>query len=545
MDPHRILAALGDAPIDFAQHLGGLVAGGILRSQRSEREPWKTRHRPDQKIRDALALFGSDRKAALPVLLEILNAGSEQALWNASFALQELGPDAREALPGFIELLRTNPNRLAQLTTDIETLFTALQPGVELIPDLMDMMRQPDFRGRGGVAGLIATLVQNNPGSEAIYRNDLAAFLQDAHPDVRFSTACALTRFPGLKETLVISELINALKLDALRDPHYYEPVFDPQSNTTYYRDQLGDDLRRSAAVNGLKACGQDAKSAVAALEELAGNTSNSELRKSALAAIGTIDPEKRLATPEIDQILTARETGQSLVQKIGTGQASFEDLLQGLRYPESVSAASQAIAKLEPEAIARALPSLRSALTTLGASDTTSDTMLGAYDTIQVIKQSDPQFLVVALKTPQTTRFAADALGDLGTEARFALPALYEAIEGNEWSCQLAIESAIKRIDPNATKLTFTCADDLLPAEKALREAADTAEGELKRRIENVYEKHALDQDGYSYRNMTRNEVIAFARAVREVDQRAYNLFVAKLVEHEPSLADALKPAE
>ena len=503
------------------------------------REPWKTRHRPDQQIRDALALFGSDRKAALPVLLEILNAGRDQAIWNASFALQQLGPDAREALPGFIELLRTNPNRLAQLTTDIETLFTALQPGVELIPDLMDMMRQPDFGGRRGVAGLIATLVQNNPGSEAIYRNDLAAFLQDAQPDVRFSTACALTRFPGLKETLVISELINALKVDALRDPHYYEGGFDPQSNTTYYRDQLGDDLRRSAAVNGLKACGQDAKSAVAALEELAGNTSNSELRKSALAAIGTIDPEKRLATPEIDQILTARETGQSLVQKIGTGQASFEDLLQGLRYPESVSAASQAIAKLEPEAIARALPSLRSALTTLGAHD-----VLGAYDTIQVIKQSDPQFLVVALKTPQTTRFAADALGELGTEARFALPALYEAIEGNSWGSQHAIENAIKRIDPNAPKLLFTCADDLLPAENALMEAANTAEGELRRRIENVYEKHAYDENR-GMRNMTRSEVIAFAQAVREVDQRAYNLFVAKLVEHEPSLADALKPAE
>ena len=285
--------------------------------------------------------------------------------------------------------------------------------------------------------------------------------------------------------------------------------------------------------MNGLKACGQDAKSAVAALEELAGNTSNSELRKSALAAIGTIDPEKRLATPEIDQILTARETGQSLVQKIGTGQASFEDLLQGLRYPESVSAASQAIAKLEPEAIARALPSLRSALTTLGA-----------YDTIQVIKQSDPQFLVVALKTPLTMHFAADALGELGTEARFALPALYEAIEGNSCGCQRAIESAIKRIDPNAPKLLFHFEDDLQLAENALMEAANTAEGELRRRIENVYEKHAYDENR-GLRHMTRSEIIAFAHAVRDVDQRAYNLFVAKLVEHEPSLADALKPAE
>src|SRR5437773_3114823 len=384
------------------------------------REPWKTRHRPDQKIRDALALFGSDRKAAVPVLLKILNAGSELALWNASFALQQLGPDAREALPGFIELLRTNPNRLGRLDDgEIEKLFTALHPGVELIPDLLDMMRQPVLGRRGGVAGgrvgvagLIATLVQNNPGSEAIYRNDLAAFLQDqdAHPDVRFSAACALARFPGLKETSVISELINGLKVDALRDPHYYEPVFDPQSNTTTERreTQFGDDFLRSAAVNGLKACGQDAKSAVAALEELAGNTSNSELRKSALEAIGTIDPKKRISTPEIDQILSARETGQSLAQQIGRGQASFEELLQGLRYPESVSAASQAIAKLEPEAIARALPSLHSPLTTLGNyHQTTPQGQFSRYFLLDLIKQFDPQFLVVALKTPQSTHDA------------------------------------------------------------------------------------------------------------------------------------------
>jgi len=382
--------------------------------------------------------------------------------------------------------------------------------------------------GRVGVAGLIATLVQNNPGSEAIYRNDLAAFLQDqdAHPDVRFSAACALARFPGLKETPVISELINALKVDPLQE---------------------GNEFLRFQAVNGLRACGQDAKGAVAALEELAGNTSNSELRKSALEAIGTIDPKKRISTPEIDQILSARETGQSLAQQIGRGQASFEELLQGLRYPESVSAASQAIAKLEPEAIARALPSLHSALTTLGNyHETTPQGQFSRYFLLDLIKQSDPQFLVVALKMPLTTHDAADALGDLGTEARFALPALYEAIEGNEWSHRLAIENAIKRIDPNAPKLTFTCADDLLPAEKALMEAANTAEGELRRRIEKVYERHAYDQkDGGMRDNMTRSEVIAFARAVREVDQRAYNLFVAKLVEHEPSLADALKPAE
>ena len=167
----------------------------------------------------------------------------------------------------------------------------------------------------------------------------------------------------------------------------------------------------------------------------------------------------------------------------------------------------------------------------------------MGAYDTTQVI--TTDRVSVVALKTPQTTHDAADALGELLGQKRFALPALYEAMDGSPSSARRAIESAIKLIDPNAPKPLFYFEDDLHPAETALREAADTLEGELRRRIENVYEKHAYDENRGMRDDMTRSEVIAFAHAVRDIDQRAYNLFVAKLVERDPSLAEALKPAE
>src|SRR4030095_7035291 len=189
------------------------------------------------------------------------------------------------------------------------------------------------------------------------------------------------------------------------------------------------------------------------------------------------------------------------------------------------------------PEAIARALPSLRSAL---GNYDTAQG-QFSRFFVLDLIKQSDPQFLVVALKMPLTTYDAADALGDLGTESRFALPALYEAMDGSPSHVRRAIENAIKRIDPNAPKLLFNCADNMLPAFNALMEAANTTGGELRGSIVDVYEKHTKGQDGYRD-ILTRSEVIAFAQAVRDVDQRAYNLFVAKLVEYNPSLADALK---
>ncbi|PYM10537.1 MAG: hypothetical protein DME18_16060, partial [Verrucomicrobia bacterium] len=272
------------------------------------REPWGARRRPDQKIRDALARFGPNRKAAVPVLMEALEQRDLGLQVSAAFGLQELGTDAAVALPELMALLRAN--RLAVLNDGFESLFAAINPGPNWISDLIDAIRQPNLMGRGRVANLIATLIQKNPGSETIYRPAVMALLQDPDPDARFYAAQALGKIPGAKETSAVPELISALKADALQDPHHYDPVFDPESSTTYIRkwEQQQDDMRRFEAVFGLESFGSDAKNAVPVLEEVANNTTNTELHALALEAIGTIDPEKRKATPEIDELLTAKE---------------------------------------------------------------------------------------------------------------------------------------------------------------------------------------------------------------------------------------------
>jgi hypothetical protein len=443
---------------------------------------------------------------------------------SAAFGLQELGTDAAEALPDLMELLRAN--RLAGLNDEMVSLFAAINPNSEWIPALIDVMKQPDVRGRGYVSDLIATLIQKNPGSETIYESSLAALLQDADPDTRLCAACSLARFPGQKETSAIPELVNSLNLSALKDPHFYDPKFDPGSNTTFSREgeRLQDSLRRIQAIGGLSSFGADAKTAIPALEDVVENTTETRLREAALEAIGTIDPEKRASTPEIDQLLTTRESGQSLARRITANQASFEDLMQGLRYQLSVSAASRAIAKLEPEALAAALPALREALATFGA-----------YDTSQAIKQSDPQLLVAALKQPKAAYEAVEALGELGPEAKYALPALYEVMESGPNENRHAIENAIKRIDPSAPQALFHF-NDLNPAVTALMQASEGIGGDVESRILDVYVSHGQDLN-----NMTRGEVITFANAVRDVDRGMYNLFVGKLVGANPSLDGVL----
>jgi hypothetical protein len=487
-------------------------------------EPWATRRRPDQRIRDALTLFGANRKAAVPILLEALRMRDSQTQANAAFGLQELETDAAEALPELIELLRAN--RLAGLNDDIVSLFAAINPNSDWIPDLIDVMKQPGLLGRGYVGDLIATLIQKNPGRETVYEPALAVLLQDPDPDTRLCAACALAKCPGQKETSAIPELVNSLKIAALKDPDFYGPVFDPQSNTTTSREgeRLQDSLRRIQAIGGMSSFGADAKIAIPALEDVVENTTETRLREAALEAIGTIDPEKRASAPEIDQLLTTRESGQSLAQRISANQASFEDLIQGLRYQESVGAASRAIAKLEPEALAAALPALREALATFGA-----------YDTSQAIKQSDPQFLVAALKQPKAAYEAAEALGELGPEAKYALPVLYEVMESGPNENRYAIENAIKRIDPSAPQALFHF-NDLNPAVTALMQASEGIGGDVESSILDVYVSHGQDLN-----NMKRGEVITFANAVRDVDPVMYNLFVGKLVGANPSLAGVL----
>lgn len=248
-------------------------------------EPWGSRRFPEARLTDALSKFGANRKAATGVLLEALKEINMGVQVGASFGLQQLGTDAAEAVPALLELLKAN--RLAVLNDGIPKTFAAIHPGADLVPDLIAVMRDPALMGRGQVAQLIVALVNGNPGSEATYDPQLTELLRDSNQDVRLEAARALANFRGEKDPLVVSELIDALNLPALRDPTFYGPFFDKESNTTYMREgeKMFDSFRRVAAVSGLKALGADAKQAVPWLEELAQR--DEQLRQAALEAIG------------------------------------------------------------------------------------------------------------------------------------------------------------------------------------------------------------------------------------------------------------------
>jgi hypothetical protein len=250
-------------------------------------------------------------------------------------------------------------------------------------------------------------------------------------------------------------------------------------------------------------------------------------VREKARETIGTIDPEKRVASPEIEQLLHDKEVGSTLVNKVKAGEASFDDLIEGLKYRSSVNACAAAIGKMDKETATAALPALLDALRTMPD-----------YDVGQAIKAIDPQTLVEGLKTPKGAYEAAEALSELGPEAAFAIPSLYEAIETAPISSRYAINQAIEKIDPQAPKALFTPVD-LQAANTALLQTADEMDLNVFLEIEDVFTTQGKDKMGY----YTRGDIFAIARAVREIDTVLYQLFVGKLLEIQPSLAAVLSP--
>lgn len=237
------------------------------------------------------------------------------------------------------------------------------------------------------------------------------------------------------------------------------------------------------------------------------------------------IDSEKRASVPEISQLAQARERGLALSAMAKSGAATFDELVEGLKYQESVAKCAELIAQRDVDTTV-ALPALKAALENFGD-----------YDAAQALRKIDPQTLMECLANPKATYEAASALGELGPNAAFALPALRDAFEFGPSEIRYALADAIAKIAPDAPKVLFD-SEELSPAVSALLSAAESVGKERHDRVLNVYIEHGQDLNG-----RRRGEVIAFANAVRAADDELYRLFVDKLVESNPSLAGALKP--
>jgi RNA polymerase sigma factor (sigma-70 family) len=367
---------------------------------------------PYARVDQAIAAFGANAGAALPVLMAVLNAPPSardlQAFVLAAHGVALLGTNAAPAWPELRSLLRAG--RLAILNDDLPKLLVAISPDGAILPDLIDLLNA-NPGGAGRIAWSIDQIVQNRPSLADRYTPDLIAMLSDPAEDVRRNAASVLARFPGEKSPEAVPVLLSALKLDKFLDPHAYDLVALPDNS---FRSREGekftDDDSRLQSIQALGDFGPGAVEAIPALTQIANSdrTNNVDLGKLALLAIGKIDPDTTNSAAQLATRQQARAV--VLAQKAQDGSATLPELKEALHLPDDLAiiAAADRLQTLGPVAH-EALPDLLQALDVKQS--------MASFNIAQILKEWAPEELAARLKQKNAPNLneIVSAVGEMG----------------------------------------------------------------------------------------------------------------------------------
>lgn len=524
-DPRRVAHG-----IHASQNTPADVTEAIARLQSALNDPWPSRRAPIDRVISALRDFGSQRSKALPTLMDALNRNDLGSRVLAAYGLIDLGHEAAEVLPEILQM--TTSGRLAILNDLIPKLMTAIATDLSPVPALLSAMADPPILGRGWIAEAILELVRAHPAAPEIpsIHAAMTDLLAANVRDVRREAAIALTRWPGVSSDAPVPVLIEALAIERWHAPNAYAPLYRPEDHTTVVRDgeRWEDEMWRTRAVTALRQLGPKAQAALAPLEEIRALASpDTDLHREVLRAIGTIDPARRSASAEIEAAVLEGARTEYLVSRLRAGQASMEELLEGLRYRETESESARALESYGDLA-ASAVPALESALD-----------RFSSYEAAQRLKVLAPERLVERVQEGrwQGLTEVAGALGELGDAANAALPYLETMsadIPTDQPGTAHAVAEAITAIDPQHRKALYSV-DDLSAATQALVQEIYRT-GKTQSAVYNTYLSRMQDLNA-----VPRARLLQFVAAIR-IDADLHRRFVETLIERNPELAAEIR---
>ena len=497
---------------------------------------WPDNRMPEAGIHRALALFGHDRRLAVPILLEFLRApigvGSVTAQASAAFALQQLGVDGADAVPELLVLLRER--KLLLVAPHLKTLFPALQPSAApILPTLIEIFAQGDHSmGSDGVNAVLGAYAWSDRDAMDPYRPNLAQLLKHEDPGIRRNAALTLAAFPGAKETPVIDLLTEALELRRLRDPLAYAPIH--RGSDTIFQDglRLDDDLWRRGAVVALGQCGESAVTAVPALKELVQLLPTTDLlRMEASIALGRIDPTLRETDAEVDRLIAARDRAAELKMRAESRSATPAELAEGLGHFESACASVDAL-------LESAVEDVRTDGIMTALVDSLRSGVDGGYPAARALKHLAPEELLNTLRRHEYASLPAIAvaLGDLGPSVSAAAPLFETALEqipSKDYSTLETVAEAIQKIDPKHHRLVFD--SGALEAANAAFVKEVYASGKGQSPIFSAYIEQIMNRQV-----VTRTQLLAFVDATR-TEPALHDAFVTVLAAKNPDLASDL----
>lgn len=352
---------------------------------------------------EQLGQLGPAAKPAVPDLIKALDGDDQAMTYEAVTALGRIGPGAAEALPALRRMMADKAHKILLRHAAIEALPMLGPAAQAAIPDLKTLLKAK------------APLISSTAAS-ALMRLDPES-VQHLEPILR-----ELIQGLSAKNAAVRSASVQSLsELGVQAVPSLTKALETPAEDVVSLRN----------ACDALAGIGHAAKPAVPGLLKLV-DASQDVVKVHAMQALGNIGEEADTVVPKLAAALTDRHPRVRMHAARSLGQfgarakpavaplgSALTDKVERVRL-----ASAQALGQIGPDAAA-AVPALAKAL-----DDEAGTVTLSAAEALGKIGAAAAPAVAERLSNPKMRALAAGVLGDLGPQARAAVPALIKALQ-------------------------------------------------------------------------------------------------------------------
>jgi RNA polymerase sigma factor (sigma-70 family) len=384
-------------------------AAALARVEAALHDTNETKLYPNTVMQEAIDGLSAGKKAAVPMLESAMNDSDLQVRERAIDGLGMIGPEAKEAAPLLLNMLRTGGLSSDFAWTTYQMTFQEIRsgksvpsgevgieannlilyslglihPSPQILPELARMIRENtnacriisaafnNFRSRRQSVLDGSWLWDIADGNSAILNDALTPLLQDPRPDVRRTAATALIYALGDEaDPRVFPVVLELLKSgdDSILRLHGLMLLYHAGadlSGTKEIAPYTGDGGRPRPRINASR-LGKYLNDTVSALAEVARMTSREDLRLWASRILDVLSPDFRKDNPHRAAELEQEDETQAFTFKINTGQITIPEMLEGIKkFPKAAPAAGEYLVRRGSNSVA-ALPALAEALAAL-----------------------------------------------------------------------------------------------------------------------------------------------------------------------------------
>lgn len=416
------------------------------------RSKFGTRAYPPEDVLRILRAFGPDRKQALGVILEGINAPDLETRMRAVSTLGILGKNSATNVAGFGTLGDPAPEAkslcwriLLDGDKDLAPLALSSLRTIKLeasdMPGLVKLLAESsNHLLRRYLPETIAETILSDPDGAAPAISELDRLLDHQDPKVQFGAACALAQHQAVDDSKILRTLLVGL------------------TST--------DTLQQLMALETLQRLKQVAEPAIQAIRDFGDRTTDESLKEVAFVTLGKIREDLRSEIREVDQVLKREETIADWNHRFDTGSYTRQDLFEALKHPSFSVKAATILAEMGPQA-RDAVPAMIASLT--GQDQSVRERI------VEAIQRLDPQAAI--LTVPYKAVFAASLAAIIASKAEMLqspskplVDLLEKGQMGNsEWQTQQEVVDLATAIAKQNSKVYRVFAEKLVSEDPKL----------------------------------------------------------------------------